>query len=546
MAQDRFVTDVETLLPENEFIYSSTDLKGSITEANPIFAQVSGYSLEEMKGKPHNMVRHPDMPREAFKDMWVSLKAGRPWQGVVKNRRKDGGYYWVIANVAPIREAGRIVGYQSIRARPTRAQVAAAGAAYARLREGDRRLKVEDGRAVAVRSKWMAKATAIGFRVSTGMGLLLLASLVGGAGIFLGERSPFAHWLSAAVYVLGGLYALTMLFSYVPQLLRDLNQMEEYMDGVLESGDLFRVLTIGRPDRVGRVARKIGLMMSWFQATLQTINYSVAYVETATGKVQDGVQAIGEAAESQSKATNSVAAAVEEMTMSIAEVAEHLRTTEDAVAETGRKATDGAELSQRASGQIQSLATAIQTVATEVEALGASTEEVGEIAGVIRGIADQTNLLALNASIEAARAGEAGRGFAVVANEVRTLADRTMQATRKIDALIVTIQGDSQRAIGGMREGQTQVKASVSMVHEAEEALKEINDFMNGAVRKVSEISTASNQQNSAMRDIGNNMAHVATLTEECLSETRKTTDRMQYLEQVVERVQKAVDQYAI
>ena len=326
----------------------------------------------------------------------------------------------------------------------------------------------------------------------------------------------------------------------------DLNQMEEYMDGVLESGDLFRVLTIGRPDRVGRVARKIGLMMSWFQATLQTINYSVAYVETATGKVQDGVQAIGEAAESQSKATNSVAAAVEEMTMSIAEVAEHLRTTEDAVAETGRKATDGAELSQRASGQIQSLATAIQTVATEVEALGASTEEVGEIAGVIRGIADQTNLLALNASIEAARAGEAGRGFAVVANEVRTLADRTMQATRKIDALIVTIQGDSQRAIGGMREGQTQVKASVSMVHEAEEALKEINDFMNGAVRKVSEISTASNQQNSAMRDIGNNMAHVATLTEECLSETRKTTDRMQYLEQVVERVQKAVDQYAI
>jgi len=91
----------ETLVPENVFIYSRTDPKGRITEANQAFADLSGYSVEEMLGKPHNMIRHPDMPKEAFADLWKSLKAGRPWQGVVKNLRKDGGFYWVFATISP-------------------------------------------------------------------------------------------------------------------------------------------------------------------------------------------------------------------------------------------------------------------------------------------------------------------------------------------------------------------------------------------------------------------------------------------------------------
>ena len=95
------VTNVETLLPENQFIYSRTDLKGQITEANEAFCEISGFAREEMVGQPHNMVRHPDMPPAAFEDMWRDLKLGLPWRGIVKNRRKDGGFYWVVANVAP-------------------------------------------------------------------------------------------------------------------------------------------------------------------------------------------------------------------------------------------------------------------------------------------------------------------------------------------------------------------------------------------------------------------------------------------------------------
>lgn len=142
------VTNVETHLPDGEFIYSSTDLRGNIVEANEAFATISNYSREEMIGQPHNMVRHPDMPAEAFADMWRDLKAGRPWRGVVKNRRKDGGFYWVVANASPVREHGQVVGYQSVRVRPSREEIAAAEAAYKRIREGDKSLAIEQGRVI--------------------------------------------------------------------------------------------------------------------------------------------------------------------------------------------------------------------------------------------------------------------------------------------------------------------------------------------------------------------------------------------------------------
>jgi aerotaxis receptor len=142
------VTNVETLLPEGEFIYSSTDLKGVIVEANEAFVRISNFTRDEMIGQSHNMVRHPDMPPEAFADLWRDLKAGRPWRGIVKNRRKDGGFYWVVANVSPVRENGQLIGYQSVRARPTREEIAAADGAYKRIKAGDHSIRVEHGRVV--------------------------------------------------------------------------------------------------------------------------------------------------------------------------------------------------------------------------------------------------------------------------------------------------------------------------------------------------------------------------------------------------------------
>ncbi|TAN66768.1 MAG: PAS domain S-box protein [Methylobacter sp.] len=143
------VTDVEHVLSDSDSIVSNTDLKGVITYANDTFIRISGYSREELIGAPHNIVRHPDMPPEAFADLWRAMKAARPWTGIVKNRCKNGDYYWVLANAAPIHENNQLVGYMSVRSKPEREQVEAADAAYRLFREGKAdNLKIQDGKVV--------------------------------------------------------------------------------------------------------------------------------------------------------------------------------------------------------------------------------------------------------------------------------------------------------------------------------------------------------------------------------------------------------------
>ena len=118
------VTDTEYLLSDDQSIVSTTDLQGNITYANPYFIEVSGFAAAELLGAPQNILRHPDMPAEAFADMWATIRSGRSWSGMVKNRRKNGDHYWVHANVTPVMQDGSAVGYMSVRTRPSRDQVA--------------------------------------------------------------------------------------------------------------------------------------------------------------------------------------------------------------------------------------------------------------------------------------------------------------------------------------------------------------------------------------------------------------------------------------
>jgi aerotaxis receptor len=539
-------TSVETLLPEGVFIYSRTDLKGRITEANEAFAEISGYTVDEMIGQPHNLVRHPDMPREAFADMWTSLGAGRPWQAVVKNCRKDGGFYWVLANASPVRENGQVIGYQSIRFRPTRDQIAGASEAYRRIREGDRSLKIVEGRAVKVRSAWIRAASRCSVQLSAAMTLSVVAALFGFAAFSLAGSHPALLPAAKSVFGLSALAAVFGLAFSLPRMQHDLKAVEGYLDSILSSGDLTRRCTSAREDCVGAIGRKLNLLNSWFQSAVLSIGDAVVHVENGTQNVYQGVMEIDKAANSQNAASSSVAAAAAELGLTIREVSDHLRNTESTVTRTGDKATEGTGVTERAAAQIHSLAAAIKGAAAEVAALGTSTAEVGQIAGVIREIADQTNLLALNASIEAARAGEAGRGFAVVATEVRNLADRTMKATANIDGLIGKIKGDSERAINGMRTGEVQVGESVTMVQAARETLNGINDLMSEAVRRVSEIANSSSQQTEAMNEISRNITEVALMTEQNSAVVRRTTDLMNVLNPMVGRVQKAVLQYRV
>lgn len=116
-------TEIETPYPDGKLIVSTTDKSGIITHVNHAFVEISGYSEEELIGMPHSILRHPDMPSVAYKDLWNTVNKGEKWQGFVKNLRKDGGYYWVKATVIPNIRSGQVIGYTSVRRKPSQTKI---------------------------------------------------------------------------------------------------------------------------------------------------------------------------------------------------------------------------------------------------------------------------------------------------------------------------------------------------------------------------------------------------------------------------------------
>lgn len=172
------ILDREIELKDDSLIVSKTDMKGVITYVNRDFVEISGYSEQELLGKPHNIVRHPDMPVEAFADLWQTLAEGRPWSGYVKNRAKSGDYYWVLANVAPLLEEGRVVGYLSVRRKATRESIAMHEEVYRLFRERKQgKLRIRYGQGVKGRERFWSKLNLAGRMgaILSGLGLVVLA-----------------------------------------------------------------------------------------------------------------------------------------------------------------------------------------------------------------------------------------------------------------------------------------------------------------------------------------------------------------------------------
>lgn len=142
------VTGVERHLEEGQYILSKSDLKGSVTYVNRTLIEMSGFTEAELMGQPHNMLRHPDMPPEAFRDFWATLKSGKAWSGIVKNRCKNGDHYWVMANASPIFQNGTVVGYMSVRSKPDRKMVDAADELYRKMRNKETNVTMKEGRVI--------------------------------------------------------------------------------------------------------------------------------------------------------------------------------------------------------------------------------------------------------------------------------------------------------------------------------------------------------------------------------------------------------------
>jgi len=205
------VTQQEWVLADGMTIVSKTDLKGRITYVNDDFVQASGFTAAELIGQPHNLVRHPDMPEAAFADLWATLKQGKPWTGLVKNRRKNGDHYWVLANATPIVEGGTVSGYMSVRSKPSREQIDAATGAYQRFKEGRANgLGIRAGRVIrtGLRDRLdLAHHCTLGQKLALAAALAVVPTLAALAALLVpglqGILTGAAAWTLAGVFGVG-------------------------------------------------------------------------------------------------------------------------------------------------------------------------------------------------------------------------------------------------------------------------------------------------------------------------------------------------------
>jgi len=467
------VTTNACALADGEMLVSVTDPQGRITYCNPVFVRISGYSAAELLGQPHNLVRHPDMPEEAFRDLWDTIQSGRPWTGVVKNRCKNGDFYWVRANAAPLTDGERITGYLSVRTRPDPADVQAAEALYARMRDeaanGRLQLRLRHGR---LRPGGVAERLAL---LRQGLGpadhLLLqalAASVAAAAGWALaGQGGAGVLALAGLVMGVAAAAAWALQRAQAGALRPVLAEARR-----LAAGDLVQPVRTGASGLVGDLQQALAQLAVNLRALVTETRREVAGVRGSVQEIKAGNIDLSSRTEAQASSLQQTTSAMAQITGTVRQSAE--------------SAVTGSQLAAQTAEVAAGSDAAVQALAESMQAIHAASLRVGEIIHVIEGVAFQTNMLALNAAVEAARAGTSGKGFAVVAGEVRALAQRSAASARQIRALI-----DESSAC--IQTGTVQSTEARERMHEAL-----------GAVRRVSallgEISSGARHQE---HDIG-------------------------------------------
>ena len=471
MRQNLPITQREYSFPADATLMSCTDTQSHIVYANEAFIQVSGFTREEIAGQPHNMVRHPDMPREAFADMWETLKAGMSWTALVKNRRKDGDHYWVRANATPVVRNGQVTGYMSVRTQPTRAEVQDAEALYAEFRAGkagSRRFH----RGLIVHRGWMAwrsvgKTLPVSWRLRLALSAVSLLAL--GSAHALGLDGN-GFWGLAGVLTMGTALKIWLLESQIVAPLKKVLQQAQSV----AAGQAGENLQFDRVDEIGMLMRAVNQAGLNLKSLVDDVGGQVVGVRQASERIASGNQDLNSRTEQASSQLQQTASSMEQMTGTVRANTDTARTATGLASDASQAASHGGEVVGRVVGTM-----------TEISD---SSRRIADIIGVIDGIAFQTNILALNAAVEAARAGEQGRGFAVVAGEVRSLAQRSADAAKEIKTLI--------------NASVERVQAGTQLVDDAGQAMGDIVAKVNQVSDLIARISQASAEQASGIDQV--------------------------------------------
>jgi len=504
------VTQREFDVPGNATLVSTADTQGRITYVNDAFVAASGYARDELAGKPHNIVTHPDIPQAAVSDMWETLKRGEPWTGLVKNRRKDGDHFWVRANAVPVVRDGKPVGYLSARTKVSRDEAADTEAAYRAFREGragGRRYH----KGVIVRGGLFAPLDwqlTLSVRGRIRLAMVAMWAFFMLCGLALGIGSAGFVRLGTVAAVASVLVSVMLEW----QLARPLEQLARQALAVA-TGDARQASDIQRTDEIGmtmRAVSQLGLMFRWL---VDDVSRQVMNVQSAISEVAQGNDDL-------SARTEQAAASVEQTASSMEQMTATVRTNADTAAQADR-------LSGAANVAASKGGDAVAQVVSTMNEITASSRRIADIIGVIDGIAFQTNVLALNAAVEAARAGEQGRGFAVVAGEVRALAQRSAEAAREIKDLI-------EASVGKVEVGARLVDDAGTTMHDVMAQIRRVTGLI-GA------ISMATREQSGGLAQVSQAVAHLDQITQQNAALVEQSTAAWQTVLQQAQQLAAAV-----
>ena len=493
------VTQQEYDYPGDELLMSTTDAQGNITHCNAAFMRVSGFTFEELIGQPHNIVRHPDMPPEAFKDLWGTVGHGRSWAGMVKNRRKDGDHYWVHANVTPLMEGGKPRGYMSVRAKPTRAQIDQAEALYRRMHQ-----ERESGRVTfrlhAGRVRWVGwrdllgrwQRTSITQRMAGLLAMVVLAGLLPGVMGWSGTEVLAAQ--AVALLALVG-FIVWRVDRSITRALLNANALARDIAGCNLNTKVSGLH--GRHPMVMLTER-----LQQTQMNLRAVVGDARGEIAGFGDISAGIHA---SAENLAERTALQASSLEETAASMEEIASTIQ-------QSAQTAQEIVHESERSTALAHAGAQAVEHVTQMMTSIEQSSRQMGQIISTIEGIAFQTNILALNAAVEAARAGEQGKGFAVVAGEVRALAQNSAAAAREIRTLI----GASSSQV---ESGAGQVKAAGQTIAQMVDSAATVNRLVGHIGLATREQAQGIAQVNSAVLELDKVTQHNAALVQQSADE---------------------------
>jgi len=310
-------------------------------------------------------------------------------------------------------------------------------------------------------------------------------------------------------------------------ILRLLDEMANLADG-----DLTAYATVTE-DITGAIADSVNYTIDELRTLVTTINSTAEEVSRSTEKTQQTAIELAEASNKQAREIASASAAVTDMAESMSAVSSDADNSAQVAQQSVEIAQKGAQVVRNTIGSMENIRETIQETSKRIKRLGESSQEIGDIVGLITEIADQTNILALNAAIQASTAGDAGRGFAVVADEVQRLAERAGNATKQIEALVNTIQADTNEAVKSMEMSTAGVVSGAAMAEDAGEALKEIESVNTELSHLIKGISDSTQQQSNLALSVSDSMNVIQEITLQTSEGTEETSTSLAALNEL-------------